>query len=428
MFKDEITLENIRRAELVNICKYMGLPAYGGDGFLRFQIRNKIRNIKTDDQMIQWEGAESLTKEELQAACAERGMRSVGLTTFGLQKQMKQWLELSIDKNVPITLLILSRAMTIGHSIETVEKNLIESISTLDSGVVKEAVLQATPVIDNKLKLESLKFQKELIKEEKEYDSVVKKAAEDKKTEEIKVAAEAVKSSSKSDQVATPPAEKKIILTPQLAEALEVLASTSALAFEREKLDKLKAKQEVLNFKVDSPVETVAAVKSAPSPVVEPAPVVTPAKTKLSETLRQKLANLRNSLSREEIMKSYEAAKSATTSQVQSLGTSAQTPTPVVANSADAPSADAKQPIDYTAIQVKARVDKMLNRIESEIEAVDGLIGQNLKVLDSDGDGIVDTAELAGVIRKMLKGHETLEEAEGMYHIYASYNEFHITS
>ena len=77
--------------------------------------------------MIQWEGIESLTKEELQAACAERGMRCVGLTEFGLQQQLKQWLDLSINRNVPISLLILSRAMTINHTEETVQKVIISS-------------------------------------------------------------------------------------------------------------------------------------------------------------------------------------------------------------------------------------------------------------------------------------------------------------
>ena len=32
------------------------------------------------------------SKEELQIACAERGMRSVGLTKFGLTRQLQQWL------------------------------------------------------------------------------------------------------------------------------------------------------------------------------------------------------------------------------------------------------------------------------------------------------------------------------------------------
>jgi LETM1-like protein len=58
----------------------MGLNHFGTDGLLRYQLRNKIRTIKADDQMILWEGIDSLTLDELRKACAERGMRATGLT------------------------------------------------------------------------------------------------------------------------------------------------------------------------------------------------------------------------------------------------------------------------------------------------------------------------------------------------------------
>jgi LETM1 and EF-hand domain-containing protein 1 len=39
----------------------------------------------------------------------ERGMAAVGLTDFEYKRQLQQWLELSIQKNIPISLLIMSR-------------------------------------------------------------------------------------------------------------------------------------------------------------------------------------------------------------------------------------------------------------------------------------------------------------------------------
>jgi LETM1 and EF-hand domain-containing protein 1, mitochondrial len=41
LFKDELTLENTSRAQLVNLCRFMGLAPYGGDNFLRFQVRTR---------------------------------------------------------------------------------------------------------------------------------------------------------------------------------------------------------------------------------------------------------------------------------------------------------------------------------------------------------------------------------------------------
>lgn len=38
LFKDELTLGNISRPQLVTMCQFMGLVPYGTDGFLRFQV------------------------------------------------------------------------------------------------------------------------------------------------------------------------------------------------------------------------------------------------------------------------------------------------------------------------------------------------------------------------------------------------------
>lgn len=50
-FEDELTLDNLSRPQLVSICKYMNINAFGTDNFLRFQIRNKMRQIKADDKV-----------------------------------------------------------------------------------------------------------------------------------------------------------------------------------------------------------------------------------------------------------------------------------------------------------------------------------------------------------------------------------------
>lgn len=69
LFKDELTLANIARPQLVSMCQYMNLPPYGADMFLRFQLRNKLRALKEDDRRILWEGIDSLTTLELREAC-----------------------------------------------------------------------------------------------------------------------------------------------------------------------------------------------------------------------------------------------------------------------------------------------------------------------------------------------------------------------
>jgi LETM1 and EF-hand domain-containing protein 1, mitochondrial len=69
LFKDELTLNNVTRPQLVSMCQYMGLQPYGTDSFLRYQLRSKLRAIQDDDRRILWEGIDSLNTLELREAC-----------------------------------------------------------------------------------------------------------------------------------------------------------------------------------------------------------------------------------------------------------------------------------------------------------------------------------------------------------------------
>ncbi len=168
LFKDELTLANVARPQLVSMCKYMNLQTFGSDSFLRFQLRTKLRNIKEDDRRILWEGVDSLNTLELREACRERGMQSVGLTQFRLRNQLSEWLELSTEKGIPISLLIMSRAFMLTTAFDDPEVVLKSSMSALDSDTINEVVIASAPasaeksIEVQKRKLESLKFQQEV--------------------------------------------------------------------------------------------------------------------------------------------------------------------------------------------------------------------------------------------------------------------------
>lgn len=38
-------MDNISRSGLVNMCRYMGVPPFGNDNFLRYCLRSKLRAI-----------------------------------------------------------------------------------------------------------------------------------------------------------------------------------------------------------------------------------------------------------------------------------------------------------------------------------------------------------------------------------------------
>jgi len=202
-FKDELTLDNMPRMQLVNMCKYMSIPPYGNNNILRFQLRHKIRMLVEDDQRILWEGIDSLTKMELREACQERGMRSTGLSKDAYKRSLQQWIDLSVNRHVPISLLIMSRTfflreeMTSRGSVDTdgskSVSGLADAISGLDREVVNEVILESVTSESKerdpaliKLKLDVLEHQNELIKEEQEQ----RQAEEEAKKAEKEAAAE----------------------------------------------------------------------------------------------------------------------------------------------------------------------------------------------------------------------------------------------
>lgn len=94
-------------------------------------------------------------------------MRSIGITQFRLKNQLQEWLQLSTQKNIPISLLIMSRAFSLTTSDEP-EEVLKSSMSSLDSDTINEVVVASASMGEEKTidmqkrKLESLKFQEEV--------------------------------------------------------------------------------------------------------------------------------------------------------------------------------------------------------------------------------------------------------------------------
>jgi LETM1 and EF-hand domain-containing protein 1, mitochondrial len=110
LFRDDLTLDNLSRPQLVAICRYMNLNVHGPDTLLRYQIRHRMRQIKRDDRAIALEGVDSLSVPELQAAVAGRGLRTWGVGPGRLRDDLQMWLDLRLKYGVPSTLLVLSNA------------------------------------------------------------------------------------------------------------------------------------------------------------------------------------------------------------------------------------------------------------------------------------------------------------------------------
>ncbi|CAH1099864.1 unnamed protein product [Psylliodes chrysocephalus] len=170
LFQDEITLDSLSRSQLIALCRVLEVQTLGTNNFLRFQLRMKLRSLAADDKMIQKEGVNTLTLSEVQQACRARGMRAYGLSQDRLRAQLDQWLDLSLNKKVPPSLLLLSRALMLPETIPTSDK-LKATISALPETIVKQtqaAIGEKEGKIDNKVRVEILREEEKKIREERE--------------------------------------------------------------------------------------------------------------------------------------------------------------------------------------------------------------------------------------------------------------------
>jgi len=177
LFKDDLTLDNLSRPQLVGMCKYMNLNTFGTDMMLRYQIRHRMRQIKRDDKAISFEGVDSLSVPELQMACASRGIRTHGRSPARLREDLQCWLDLRLKYGVPSTLLVLSNAFMYAQGKDSEMSSQIDALTGVLSSIPEELfheieleVHNAEGAATNKQRLEVLKEQQELIEEENEQD------------------------------------------------------------------------------------------------------------------------------------------------------------------------------------------------------------------------------------------------------------------
>lgn len=318
------------------MCKYMGIPLFGTDNYLRFMLRRKLQEIKEDDKLIQAEGVESLSEEELRQACRERGHLGL-LSKEEMQQQLRDWLDLSLNRAVPSSLLILSRAFTVSGKVKP-EEAVVATLSSLPDEVV-DTVGTGLPsedsVSERRRKLEFLEMQEELIKEEEK--KLVKEEKAKVKESEVIEEDLALKemtgpTAREAQELASGKTLEKQEQLCKISRALAVLASASSVSRER---------QEFLSL-VNKEIE-------------------------LYNTMLEK----EGTDGEEEAKKAYRAAREKSD------------------HAAEVAAAD------KVSSALVDRVDAMLQELEKEIDDVDAKIGDRWKILDRDHDGKVTPEEVA---------------------------------
>lgn len=179
-FKDQFTLDKISRSQLEAMCSFMGIPTYGADRLLRFQIRHILRQIQADDRKIWWEGLKALDLDDLVEANHDRGMPHAGRTREKLEQQLSRWLDLSMNSAVPPSLLILSRSFvltTTDSDTSETGDSLRAAIKSIEKEVVEEIYEEFEEDV-----MESVETEK---KKKKKGDGVEEKTAADEAAEDL---------------------------------------------------------------------------------------------------------------------------------------------------------------------------------------------------------------------------------------------------
>jgi len=122
VFQDDLTLDRLNRVQLVSMYKYLSggslkskASTWLSSDYIKTQLADKLKKLKEDDEMIQLEGLDTLSMEELVDAAIARGFKVEGQTANTLREQLRQWLDLSLNKEVPPSLLVLSRSFLLNQ-------------------------------------------------------------------------------------------------------------------------------------------------------------------------------------------------------------------------------------------------------------------------------------------------------------------------
>lgn len=276
LFNDELTLDNLERVQLVSLCRFVGIQPFGTDTFLRARLRSHLQNIKEDDREIQAEGLETLDDDELRAACRARGMRTPygeGAAAF-MRDQLAEWLDWSLNRSLPSSLLLLSRVFTLTApappgappkrgAAAVDEVMLRDTLCTLPDEAVEDVELFQTTdsgdvVASYERKLELLAREEELIREEEAATRLAVGAEARPPVEATAAAAAAavvreaaagaaldavLDGSESAEERAHHVAEARQAKTRKILSALAALASGSGVASEREAFMSLVEKE-----------------------------------------------------------------------------------------------------------------------------------------------------------------------------------------
>ena len=428
LFNDELTLDNLRRSHLEQLCEFVGISNLGTDGFLRYKLRTHLRKLREDDYDIRREGVDSLTDSEMRAACNARGMRAPhgsGSREF-MSKQLEEWIELSLGHSLPSSLLLLSRALTLASA----SSSIVASEKLEDRLVKTSEVLSYLPNDSRKLARSALAARASTAEEEIETESIVTAAAPAEQGE-MEVATEVPEMGSHAE------------IAKHYEQRLEYLQEQDKLAREEAKEEEERRQreeeEEAASLAAEAPMEDTATTVVAEGVPDISTPHMT-AEMQEDEAELQAAAESQDAESSEEEMNETERlAQAMLTLASQSCVTGERSRLiGLVQNELDLmreiETSDATAETSYmsfgggkglqctrgtskrradpgysseikNAASAAGRVANMLRDVDKELAALDQKVGDSMRIFDSDNDGVISVNEIGSAPEEVFLRH-----------------------
>ncbi len=119
LFQSEFKLENMPMKHLEAICYIIGLEPYPFRSHVILQLKRYMGQLRREDRNINWEGIDSLNKEELIEANRRRGMaHEDNRDPAVLKQQLRSWIQLSSNRSIPMSMLLWTRAFFVTENPE----------------------------------------------------------------------------------------------------------------------------------------------------------------------------------------------------------------------------------------------------------------------------------------------------------------------
>jgi LETM1 and EF-hand domain-containing protein 1 len=378
-------------SQLVSMCQFVGIAPFGTDAFLRNRLKSQLRQIKQDDLEIEEEGVEELTEDELRVACRARGMRAPfgeGAVAY-MRRQLQDWLDLSLHRGLPSSLLLLSRAFTITASVRDVAKKkdlayekIKEQLSVMGDEVVEEVGYEqlgddAKGIEALQKKLDMLKREELLIKEE------LSRAAANKEKATAAAAAAAAPKMAASEEGGAAAATAQAAATEPAASAAPTKPSAALSTEERQQ-------------RLQKTLQALMELASGSGLAKERAQFLQLLK-KDTDRLNEDLVDVM-------------AGPATLTTEGGTMAFGSK----FSAISEPAPAEEDREEESAAPKSLTDRVSKMLHDIEKELDNVEQSIGKKMHLLDTDNDGIISQQELEHAVR-FLREQLSPEELEDLY-------------